>query len=312
MTEEILLLDDDSATLAFLEGVLAGAGYICLTVQDAKQALDVIRVRSQIVLVISDIYMPGLTGLEFVDQLNSLPLPWHPPAVLLMTAHPSVESAVGALRLGACDFLTKPVRPADLVQGVERAMERARRARANTGAIVPDVEALIRQVTAALRSSSRSADSPAAAAPAAKGASGLNGIHGTVEARLPKGRVSVLDAIDGLRKLRHHYDDHKLDDVAWDMLLELLRAEQKGHKLSVSALTVSLQGTPPTTSLRRLGELTTRGYVERVPDARDGRRDFLRLTSKARELLADYLTHGESCLVALRAAESQGSSSSGR
>jgi CheY-like chemotaxis protein/DNA-binding MarR family transcriptional regulator len=310
MTEEILLLDDDSATLAFLEGVLTGAGYTCLTVQDAKQALDVVRVRSQIALVISDIYMPGLTGLEFVDQLNSLPLPWHPPAVLLMTARPSVESAVVALRLGACDFLTKPVRPADLVQGVGRAMERVRRTRAEAGANIPDVEALIRQVTAALRSTSQAPGLPGAAS--ASSSSAGSEVRGTVEARLPKGRVSVLDAIDGLRKLRHHYEDHKLDDVAWDMLLELLRAEQKGHRLSVSALTVSLQGTPPTTSLRRLGELTTRGYIERVPDARDGRRDFLRLTSKARDLLADYLTHGESCLGSLRTLEQQGTSSSGR
>jgi CheY-like chemotaxis protein/DNA-binding MarR family transcriptional regulator len=311
MTDEILLLDDDTATLAFLEGVLTGAGYVCLTVQDAKQALEVVRVRSQIALVISDIYMPGLTGLEFVDLLNSQSLPWRPPAVLLMTARPSLESAVGALRLGACDFLTKPVRPADLVQGVARAMERVRRARAEAGANIPDVEALIRQVTVALRSSSQFPGLPGTM-PEATGVPASSDLRGTVEARLPKGRVSVLDAIDGLRKLRHHFDDHKLDDIAWDMLLELLRAEQKGHKLSVSALTISLQSTAPTTSLRRIGELTTRGYIERVPDAHDGRRDFLRLTSKARDLLADYLTHGESCLGALRPAEKQGSSSPGR
>ena len=82
MSEEILLLDDDPATLSFLEGVLTGAGFVCSTVSDPAQALLAVRARPQIALVISDIYMPGLTGLQFVDQLNSLTLDWRPPAVL--------------------------------------------------------------------------------------------------------------------------------------------------------------------------------------------------------------------------------------
>ncbi|MFK4979977.1 winged helix DNA-binding protein, partial [Klebsiella pneumoniae] len=61
------------------------------------------------------------------------------------------------------------------------------------------------------------------------------------------------------------------------------------HKLSVSALTISIPGVSATTSLRRIGELTARGYVDRVPDETDGRRDFVALTLKAQELLKDYL-----------------------
>ena len=51
-----------------------------------------------------------------------------------------------------------------------------------------------------------------------------------------------------------------------------------------------------TTSLRRIGELATGGYVDRTPDARDGRRDFVTLTTKARSLLTDYLANVDSCL----------------
>src|SRR5262249_57920569 len=104
-----------------------------------------------------------------------------------------------------------------------------------------------------------------------------------------KSKIPVLDTIEKLRKLRARYDEHKLDDVAWELLLELLRTEQGDHKLSVSALTISIPGVSATTSLRRIGELTARGYVDRVPDARDGRRDFLALTLKAHDLLKDYL-----------------------
>jgi len=76
----------------------------------------------------------------------------------------------------------------------------------------------------------------------------------------------------------------------------LLRAEQSNQRLSVSALTISIPGVSATTSLRRIGELATGGYVDRTPDARDGRRDFVTLTAKARSLLTDYLANVDSCL----------------
>jgi DNA-binding response OmpR family regulator/DNA-binding MarR family transcriptional regulator len=293
MSEEILLLDDDRTTLNFLDSVLTSAGFTCATVADPTQALEAVRARRQIALVVSDIYMPGLTGLQFVDQLNGLDLDWPAPAVLLLTAKPTVENAVDALRLGACDFLTKPVRPGELVDVVTRALERSRRIRAETDKKTPDVELLIRQAEEIAGALRRFAVTPARdATPAAP--------RTAVETHSPNGRVSVLDAIEGLRNLRHLYDDHKLDDVAWDLLLEMMRAEQKRNRLSVSALTISIPGVSSTTSLRRVSELTARGYIERVPDAQDGRRDFLRLTQKARELLTDYLAHADSCLVDIR------------
>jgi len=109
-------------------------------------------------------------------------------------------------------------------------------------------------------------------------------------------KVSVLDTIEQLRQVRSRYDSHKLDDVAWELLLELLRAERDQQRLSVSALTVSIPGVSATTSLRRIGELTTGGYTDRTPDARDGRRDFVTLTDKGRGLLTDYLAGVDSCL----------------
>src|SRR5436305_14080606 len=101
MSGVILLLDDDTVTLSFLESVLTGAGFSCSTIADPRQALSVVRARPDIALVLSDIYMPDMTGLQFVQQLRSLDLNWPAPAVLLLTGHPTVQSAVDALRLGA-------------------------------------------------------------------------------------------------------------------------------------------------------------------------------------------------------------------
>lgn len=305
MYEEILLLDDDRVTLSFLESVLTGSNFKCSVAADASQALALVSTRREIAVILSDIYMPGLTGLQFVDQLNSLKLAWRPPAVLLLTARPTLESAVDALRLGACDFLSKPIRPLELIEAVKRTMDRVRRERAAEENKVP-MEQLIRQaeeMAGALRRFTYAPESPGTTSTIAQPPVAASSVHhATVEVQYPKGRTSVLDAIERLRTLRHRYDDHKLDDVAWDLLLEILRAEQNQNRLSVSALTISIPNVSSTTSLRRASELTARGYIERVPDARDGRRDFVRLTAKARELLADYLANADICLIDLQSA----------
>jgi len=299
MSEVILLLDDDPAALAFLNTVLTEAGFTCVQLSEPAQALVQVGTRQDIAVIVSDIRMPRLNGLQFVQQVNSLNLAWPAPAVLLLTGHPTVELAVGAFRLGACDFLTKPIRPRELIDVVTRTLQRVRAQRSAPGAPPADVQALIIQaeeVVGALRRINLPAGAshlPPQAVTAPAPPPGTT----TVEAHWPRGRIGILDAIDGLRKLRRNYDSHQLDDVSWDLLLEMLRAHQTQQRLSVSALTISVANVSSTTSLRRLSELTTRGYIERIPDASDGRRDFVRLTGKALELLSDYLEHANSCLV---------------
>jgi len=270
MADLVLLLDDDAAALGFLEGVLNGAGISCLTASEPQQALAAVQARPEITLIISDICMPTMNGIQFADRLNSLPLQWRVPPVLFLTAHPTLERAVDALRLGACDFLRKPVRPNELLEVVKRGLERAQLRRANPPGSAPNVEKLILQA-----------------------GKQRPGVHA-------QGHVSVLDTIEGLHKLRLRYADHKLDELAWDLLLELLRAEQKHVRLSVSALAISFTDTPPTTSLRRISELTAGGYIGREPDLQDRRRDFLALTPKAQSLLEDYLTCAEAFLTEAR------------
>jgi CheY-like chemotaxis protein/DNA-binding MarR family transcriptional regulator len=256
MKEVILLLDDDLTTLTVLERSLGGAGFNCISSSDPKQALAVVTSKTEIAVVVTDLYMPHMSGLQFAKALSEMPLGRPTPRILLLTAQPSLESAIGALRGGACDFLVKPISTAELVAAVTKALERARQDRLIHRGRAPDIA--------------------------------HEGIPNDIEST-GRRKVPVLDTIEKLRSLRSRYDEHKLDDVAWELLLELLRTEQGDHKLSVSALTISIPGVSATTSLRRIGELTARGYVDRVPDARDGRRDFVSLTLKAHDLLKDYL-----------------------
>jgi diguanylate cyclase (GGDEF)-like protein len=74
-------------------------------------------------LVLSDLEMPGLSGLELLGRLRRE----HPGTdFILLTAHASVDSAVEALRMGAADYLRKPVRPFELALVVERTLSRRR------------------------------------------------------------------------------------------------------------------------------------------------------------------------------------------
>src|SRR5690606_1024274 len=145
MRGEVLLLDDDATLLNIVHGVLTGADYRCHTALSAEQALTMVSTNEAISVVVSDIYMPGMTGFQFVDRVNALPLKGPAPRVLLLTAQPSIQTAVEALRLGACDFLTKPVRPADLLAAVERAMSRAAQDRMDQAVLSPEVARLIEQ-----------------------------------------------------------------------------------------------------------------------------------------------------------------------
>jgi DNA-binding response OmpR family regulator/DNA-binding MarR family transcriptional regulator len=309
---EVLLLDDDPAMLVFLEGVLSNAGYTCHIQGDPREALSQVASRQEIGLVLSDVYMPKLTGLQFINRLHGLPLGRPPPPVLLLTAQPSVESAIDALRLGAEDFLLKPVRPAELLEAVAHALSRSRADRTAGTTRSPQIDQLVQQAEELAGRLRALADAGAvepvetpvpALATQQVNDQRLFGHPADGEPVMdrpgldePAALLSVLNTIEQLRRLRDLYAHHSLDDVEWDLLLELLRAERLQQRMSVSDLTIVISGASTTTSLRRINQLVARGFLVRVPDASDARRDFVSLTSKSNDLLTDYLTRANAHL----------------
>jgi DNA-binding response OmpR family regulator/DNA-binding MarR family transcriptional regulator len=314
MTTDILLLDDDPAMLGILEGVLQAGGYHCITAQRADTALAVIAEHPGIGVVISDIVMPDIDGLEFVGRLNELQLRHAPPRVLLLTGQPTLELAVDALRLGVRDFLAKPVRPAELIDAVKRVLEQVSGDRNAQASRPKEVEDLMRQADhlamklrklASAGSATAEALRPSARARIACVPAVRHPEHrrsGSVAVSATPGdmpRLEVLETIEQLRRLRTRYSQHKLDDVAWDLLLEMLRAERLRQRLSVSGLAISVSGVSPTTSLRRINELAARQYIERIADPQDARRDFVILTARSHALLSDYLSEANVYVSAL-------------
>jgi DNA-binding NtrC family response regulator len=115
----ILVVDDEVKQLEILRKILLHEGYEVETAASATRALEQLRVfRPQVVL--TDLMMPGMDGIELLEQIRR-----ESPgcAVLLMTAHESVATAVDAMKKGAYDYLTKPLERDDLVPRIARAFE---------------------------------------------------------------------------------------------------------------------------------------------------------------------------------------------
>jgi DNA-binding NtrC family response regulator len=119
----IVIIDDNAGSLELLSAALETDGVRILTAADPEEGLDIVfQEHPQIVL--TDLVMPGLSGLDVLDRIVEFD-----PAidVILMTAHSTTESAVEAIRKGACDYLQKPVSISMLRERVSKLVEEARR-----------------------------------------------------------------------------------------------------------------------------------------------------------------------------------------
>lgn len=109
----IMMVDDEPTTLEVLELFLRGEGYENFVVtSDSTGALELLR-REKPDVLISDLIMPGVTGLELLGAIRRDPELRHVP-VLILTSSTEAETKLRALELGATDFLAKPVDPSEL------------------------------------------------------------------------------------------------------------------------------------------------------------------------------------------------------
>ncbi|PYM94288.1 MAG: Fis family transcriptional regulator [Candidatus Rokuibacteriota bacterium] len=119
MTASILVVDDEKAIQEILAFTLTAEGYMVATATGGEEALS--RVEQQdFDVILTDIVMPGVDGLEVLERSRLL----NPRAsVVVMTAYAALETAISALRGGACDFLEKPFEIEDVKQRVRRLLQ---------------------------------------------------------------------------------------------------------------------------------------------------------------------------------------------
>lgn len=118
----ILCVDDEPEIIEEIVEDLQFEGYSCRSASDAFQALDVIAEDESIGIIVSDIRMPNMDGLEFLGALKER-FPNRQLQVIMLTGHAGYDEAVQALRLGAFEFLAKPVSLGHLAHVINRAKE---------------------------------------------------------------------------------------------------------------------------------------------------------------------------------------------
>jgi DNA-binding NtrC family response regulator len=119
----LLIIDDNAGSLEMLSTALAQPGLEICTAGDPEEGLDVFCSRHP-QIVLTDLVMPKMTGIEVLERIMEIDPSTD---VILMTAHYSSESAVEAIKKGACDYLNKPVPIAALRQRVGKLVEDATR-----------------------------------------------------------------------------------------------------------------------------------------------------------------------------------------
>jgi len=120
--ERVLLCDDDVGILDLLKNLLANEGYDVETSSCGREGIAAIeRQRPDIMLL--DVQMPGMTGFEALAEIRER---WPQLPVVMVTGHGSEDVAAEALRLGADDYIAKPLRIRNLCFRVERTLEKAR------------------------------------------------------------------------------------------------------------------------------------------------------------------------------------------
>ncbi|MEY4760785.1 MAG: hypothetical protein RLZZ200_641 [Pseudomonadota bacterium] len=270
----ILLIDDDRRILQVFERVLERAGFDCLTASDPSGVLDLLQAEPDIGVVLTDLQMPGLDGVQLMRRIRErfVSRPWL--QLVVITGNATLESAIDSLRLEATEYLQKPLAAADLVQVATRATTRAETLRllapraGVSGSVgeLKDVANLAGQI-----------------------AGQMHGRDGAVPAMGAGNAEQLLRLIWQIQAVRKEvFPEDRLPTASWEMLSELMSLELAGRRTSVGGLCLAAS-CPVTTALRRIDELVEMGLIAKEQDPADARRQHVRLTSDGRVKMEQFL-----------------------
>jgi DNA-binding NtrC family response regulator len=110
VSKPILIVDDEPIVRESIRDWLRDAGYQVTTAETGEEALKMMETQDFSILVL-DVRLPGKTGIQILKEIKTLK-----PQIksIIITAYPSAELAVEAMKLGAIDYLIKPIAPEDL------------------------------------------------------------------------------------------------------------------------------------------------------------------------------------------------------
>ena len=115
---KVLLVDDELEFVAVLTQRLTKRNYSVTFVHSGKDALAKLEEDKDIEIVILDVKMPGLDGTETLKLIRKK---WPLVEVIMLTGHSTLDSAINAIKIGAYDYLLKPIEIEQLVSKIEKA-----------------------------------------------------------------------------------------------------------------------------------------------------------------------------------------------
>ena len=119
-SRHILVVDDEEEVRETLRSVLKSLDYIPHTAAGGAEALEVLK-NQPIDVVLSDLYMPEMDGIELLKKVRQ---GGNKVIFIMITAHPTIETAVEAIKKGAYDYLTKPFHIEEVRLKINRALEK--------------------------------------------------------------------------------------------------------------------------------------------------------------------------------------------
>jgi PAS domain S-box-containing protein len=144
--QKILLIDDEEANVRLLAMSLRSDGHDVLTALSGEEGLKIFQQENP-ELVLTDIKMPGMDGIEVLQRIKEL----EPDAeVIIITGHGDIDNAIEALKLGASDFISKPIRDEVLSVALKRAKEK-RTMKMQLKAYTQNLELKVREATRQVR-----------------------------------------------------------------------------------------------------------------------------------------------------------------
>src|SRR5437016_6236875 len=114
----ILVIENEVSNRILIERVLSTRGYYCLSASNGREALDMLD-REVVDLILTDLSMPVLDGYRTTELIRERPAMAHVP-IVAVTAYALNDENEAALRIGCNEYLTKPFKPRQLLEVVER------------------------------------------------------------------------------------------------------------------------------------------------------------------------------------------------
>lgn len=257
----VLVIDDDQDIRAEYCEILDSLGYAHRSATDAGEALKLLAEDQSLGIVVTDLQMPGMNGVELLEEISVRFAGSRPIVALVITGFGSLETAVQAMRHAAVDFVQKPVGRKELTEALRRASVRRN-------------QLLGRWQIEALQKAAVPADQQGAAEGELAGES----------------LIEFVRNIMSLRRKRLDFIDPSLfADPAWDILLELTLAKLENTPIPTSSACAATQ-VPFSTAFRCIGQLVDAGLVRRWKDPQDNRRALLELEEETFDAMTRYLS----------------------